>query len=51
MVFICEYNDLLIDASDIKSSKNMTFICCDPECRDKLTYVKEYKRTIHDNIS
>ena len=49
MVFICENKDILIDASDIKSSKNMIFVCCDPECKDILNYVKEHKRNISRN--
>ena len=42
MVFICMYNDELIDAYYIiHSSKNMIYICCDNECSKKITFKRK----------
>jgi hypothetical protein len=44
MVFIAQYNNILVDASDINCIKLSKFICCDPDCNDKLTYRKQHTR-------
>jgi len=49
MVFISEIDGILIDASDVKTSKNINFVCCDSECKDKLSFIKEHTREFIKN--
>ena len=46
MVFIAQYNNKPIDASDITTKNKIKYTCLDPNCDNELNFIMKHNRTI-----
>ena len=50
MVFIAEYDNKPIDASDITSKNKIKYTCLDPNCNNELIFIMKHNRTIKSGV-